>query len=176
MTSASPKIRDSAQLLPDRFVRTGRRDVPWVHAFAPGVVLATLLLGALNGCGLPSDECAAAEFRCDGRVAMTCEFRETGEGTYHGWRAEDCGTSSCQVDGATAFCALGSEPEPRCKGASSPYCAGSTLTRCEGGFVTGTYDCATGATSGDVFFTSAWNPNTPLCADRGNDTACSDQP
>ena len=70
----------------------------------PGVVLAALLAYALSGCGLESDECQPAQFRCDGRVAMTCEFSETGDGSYHRWTAHDCGTNSCQVNEQTAFC------------------------------------------------------------------------
>lgn len=86
------------------------------------------------------DECRTAEHRCDGKVALTCEHKQSSscsEGCFGGgmnvWRKEDCRTNVCVDVPSGALCALSAKPDPRCSRVAS-YCDGTAHVSCDEGF------------------------------------------
>jgi hypothetical protein len=129
------------------------RTVPGFHAGMLCVVLLTLLSNLLDGCG-PVVGCQPGQGRCEGLVAENCQATETGNGTSYTWSHDDCsGGATCVIvhesNADLALCALDDSPNVLC-GNDYQTCNGSTITNCEEGYATWTYDCATGASAGKI--------------------------
>jgi hypothetical protein len=100
----------------------------------------SLIAGALAPACAVGSECKVPEGTCDGNVALTCQFKETGAF----WSREDCGNKTCVIGGASGsfpFCALSANPDVRCIEADVPNCAGNTLVQCTVGYATAERTC-----------------------------------
>jgi hypothetical protein len=110
-----------------------------------GLLLIFCSASGLFGC-LPSDQCQNGQFRCVDNAAQNCSPIEDGNGSHTDWARSPCEAKYCRDDGVMAFCALETEPDPRCtfddQQLTSAHCEGSTLIWCDGGYVTSRRDCA----------------------------------
>lgn len=117
--------------------------VPLRPAFA-WTWLASLVL-LLTACSY--DQCDIGSDHCAGNTIKICEYPDCAElggcGTF--WLDTDCGDSLCvQPDkGSEPFCALSTEPEPRCEGPGlRSYCEDDARVTCQQGFATSATDCS----------------------------------
>jgi hypothetical protein len=128
------------------------------------------------------DECEEGETRCRGREVMTCERASChdpscafgGQGN-RWWKVETC-EHECVAPERFPFCALSSEPDPRCAPGNGAYCDGTDAVSCFSGFATRREPCAE---SGRVCVISDWfeaicalssRPN-PACREIGRPDA-----
>ncbi len=140
------------------------------HAFAPSAVMLTLVALcsylASTGCSAVLG-CSLGEVQCWGDGVAECTSEHTG----HSWSVyetcgegtcaetdsgpacvprtecdaelvELCGERHCVEVGASAFCALGAEPDPLCQGGSGSHCEGGRLVECRRGHRVTERQCA----------------------------------
>jgi hypothetical protein len=123
---------------------SGREAHAQLASAATGASLMLLAWASVMAAVVPSisacsdDECEEGESRCQGRELSTCERRSCHDpgcafGRGNRWKVATC-EDACVKPGSRAFCALSTEPDPRCTRDNLVYCDGTDAVWCLGGF------------------------------------------